>query len=131
MDSKGTSLFGSFSRSQISSAIATGVDYVLLFSLVEIFQLWYVLATALGALAGAVTNFAFNRHWSFRATHRQWHAQAVRYSLVSAGSLILNSGGVWMVTEYSGIHYSFSVIGVSIGVGVLFNFPMHRSYVFK
>ncbi|MDR3606545.1 MAG: GtrA family protein [Oligoflexia bacterium] len=126
-----TTFLGSFSRSQVASAIATGVDYALLFSLVEIAHVWYVLATGLGAFAGALTHFILGRFWSFDATHRHWGPQAYRYALVSAGSLLLNCGGVYLLTGGLGIHYSISVVAMSILVGSAFNFPLHRYYVFR
>lgn len=125
------SFLGSFSRSQISSAIATGVDYALLFFLAEYFHVWYVAATAAGALAGAVTNFLMNRHWSFLAAHHHWSNQAVRYAWVSGASLLLNCIGVYAMTEALHIHYSISVVVISFLVGWAFNFPMHRHYVFR
>lgn len=125
------SLWGSLSRSQVAAAAATGVDFGLLFVLVEAFHFWYVLATALGALAGGVTNFFMNRHWSFLAAHQAASRQMWRYSLVSAASLGLNTLGVYAMTESLHIHYGFSVIAVSTFVGLAFNFPLHRHYVFR
>jgi putative flippase GtrA len=126
-----TTLIGSFSRSQITSLIATGVDFGLLFSLVELAHVWYVLATALGALAGAITHFLLGRFWSFDATHRRWEGQAYRYAWVSGASLLLNSGGVYLFTNDLGIYYGASAVLVSIIVGVAFNFPLHRYWVFR
>ncbi|OFZ04073.1 MAG: hypothetical protein A2070_03905 [Bdellovibrionales bacterium GWC1_52_8] len=120
-----------FSRSQVSSAMATIADWGLLFTLVEVFKVWYVLATALGACVGGLTNFLVNRNWSFEAKHGALHGQALRYVLISAGSMGLNTAGVWLVTDIFGIHYSISVVGVSLIVGFFFNFPMQRYYVFK
>jgi putative flippase GtrA len=125
------SLLGSFSRSQVASAAATFVDFALLFFLAEICHVWYVAATALGALAGAITNFLMNRHWSFLATHHHWSNQAKRYVCVSGISLILNSVGVYVMTETLHVHYSVSVVVISFLVGWAFNFPMHRHYVFR
>ncbi len=125
-----TSFLGSFSRSQVSSFLATCVDFGLLFSLVEIVHVWYVLATASGALAGSITNFILGRLWSFEATHAQWHRQAYRYAWVSGGSLLLNSGGVYLMTGGLGVHYAVSVIVVSLVVGIAFNFPLQRYWVF-
>lgn len=122
---------GSFSRSQVSAALATLVDYALLFSLVEIVHVWYVFAVALGALAGATTSFLLNRHWSFEAADGPWGGQARRYALISGASLILNTGGVWFFTDSLGLRYYESVLLVSISVGFLFNYPMHRFYVFE
>jgi len=120
-----------FSRSQLSSAVATLADWGLLFTLVEVFKVWYVLATALGAIAGGATNFLINRNWSFEAKHGPIHGQAWRYVLISAGSMGLNTFGVWFVTEIIEVHYSISVLSVSLMVGFFFNYPLHRYYVFK
>lgn len=121
----------SFLRSQVSSAIATALDYALVFSLTELFDVWYVFSTGIGAFAGAVAHFVLSRHWSFTALDRRWHGQAFRYFLVSAISLILNCGGVFAVTEFLDVHYAISVIAVSFFVGIFFNFPLHRYYVFN
>lgn len=125
------SFFTSFSRSQVASLLATTLDYGTLFLLVEVFHVWYVIATATGAFLGAVTNFLINRHWSFGASHGKWSRQATRYAVVSSGSLILNTGGVYAVTEHFHLYYSVSVVLVSILVGILFNYPLQRYYVYK
>ncbi len=121
----------SFLRSQIASIAATAVDFGLLILLVERFSVWYVLATSLGALAGAVVNFTINRFWSFQATRRQWEKQAWRYALVSTGSLILNTLGVWGLTEATAWAYSTSKIIVALTVGFAYNFPLFRWWVFR
>ncbi len=125
------SFFQSFNRAQVSSAVATAVDFGLLFLLVEIFHVWYVAATASGAALGALTNFLLNRHWSFAAFHQRWARQALRYSLISGASLLMNTGATYGLTEFGHLHYSISVLGASIAVGIFFNFPLHRYYVFK
>lgn len=125
------SILISFFRSQVSSMIATALDYTLVFSLTELFGIWYVFSTAAGAFGGAVAHFLMSRQWSFTAIDRKWHGQAFRYFLVSATSLVLNCTGVYLVTEYFGLHYAISVVVVSFLVGILFNFPLHRYYVFS
>jgi dolichol-phosphate mannosyltransferase len=129
-------LWRSFRRSQVTSAAATAVDFGLVFGLTELVGFWYVASVAIGAAAGAVTNFALNRRWAFRHTEADFawkHSvrhQAWRYALVSSGSLILNTLGVWALTETTGIPYGFSVVGVSLAVGFFFNFPLQRRFVF-
>lgn len=125
------SFIASFSKSQVSSAVATAADFTVLFSMTEIFHVWYVISVATGALVGAVTNFLVNRHWSFEATDGAIQQQAWKYAIVSALSLLLNTAGVWAMTEYLRIHYSISVVTVSILVGFFFNFPLHRGFVFR
>jgi putative flippase GtrA len=121
----------SFSRAQIASFAATGVDFGFLILLVEKGGAWYVAATAAGAFLGAVTNFTLNRQWSFESTSERIHGQALKYALVSGGSLVLNSGGVWAFTEGTGISYLSSKILTSLLVGLFFNFPLHRYFVFR
>jgi len=124
-------LVTSFGRAQLSSLLATLADYGTLFLCTEVFHVWYVISTAVGALLGAVVNFMINRHWSFRASHGRISHQAFRYTVVSGGSLILNTGGVYLVTEFGRIHYAISVVIVSILVGIFFNYPLHRHYVYR
>jgi putative flippase GtrA len=120
----------SFSRSQVAAFIASMIDYGLVFSLVELGHVWYVIAVAIGAFAGAVSNFLLNRHWSFKAAHRAWEGQAFKYAMVSAGSLALNTGGVYVATDGLGLHYAASVIVVSLLVGFAYNYPLQRYFVF-
>lgn len=121
----------SFSRAQLTSAAASAIDFGLLFFLTEALHVWYVASVALGAFAGAIANFIFNRHWSFDAAHDPWHGQAYRYGLVSVGSLTLNTLGTWAVTERAQIPYGISVIAVSLVVGFAFNYPLQRHWVFR
>jgi len=120
-----------FSKAQLASIAATCVDFGLLVLLVELGGLWYVAATALGAAAGAVTNFSINRYWSFEASASRWEGQALRYALVSGGSLLLNTAGVFALTEGLGTPYQASKVVSALLVGWLFNYPLHRGFVFS
>ncbi len=121
----------SLGRAQVSSVAATAVDFGTLFFATEQLHVWYVFSTGLGALLGAGTNFALNRFWSFEATHVEWGSQARKYAFVSAGSLGLNMLGVYAFTDGGGLKYGLSKVITAILVGLLFNFPLHRRYVFK
>ena len=124
------SFWVSFSRAQAASVAATLVDFGLLVLLVEGTGLWYVAATALGAFAGAITNFTLNRHWSFGAAGDEWGGQALRYALVSGGSLGLNILGVFLLTDGLGSPYAASKAITALLVGWFFNYPLHRGFVF-
>jgi len=121
----------SFSKAQIAALIATAVDFFCLIILVELFSVWYAYATAIAALLGAITHFFLGRHWSFVATSDHWRQQAMRYGWVSLGSLILNTMIVYGITELMGIQYVISKIIASVIIGIAFNYPLHRHYVFK
>jgi putative flippase GtrA len=120
----------SLKRSQIASLTATVIDFSCLIFLVEIGHVWYVGATAAGAFLGAIVNFLLGRHWTFTADDDAVRGQAIRYAAVSAVSLILNSLGVYLLTDYLDIHYTVSRAITAFLVGILFNFPLHRLFVF-
>ena len=120
-----------FSRSQVTAVTASAADFGLIFLLTEVFGCWYVLATALGTILGGITSFLMNRHWGFEASGGQWKGQAFRHAASSAISMLFNSVGVWAVTEYAHVHYSISVFGVAIVIGVFVNFPLQRHWVFQ
>jgi putative flippase GtrA len=123
-------LLVSLRRSQIASLTATLVDFSTLIFLVEVAKVWYVAATAAGAFMGAAVNFALGRYWSFEAGHGRIRGQALRYAVVSAASLFLNSAGVYVLTDYFGLHYALSRAATALLIGILFNFPLHRRFVF-
>ncbi|MDH5256605.1 MAG: GtrA family protein [Gammaproteobacteria bacterium] len=126
-------LFWSFTflKSQISAIVATAVDFFVLFFLVEFIGSWYVLAAAVAAFCGAVTNFLLGRHWTFLAHDDKWHHQAQRYMLVAGGSLGLNTLGIFLLTDGLAIHYMISKVIISFFVAVAFNFPLQKYFVFK
>lgn len=124
-------MWRSFSRSQIAAFIATIIDYGVLTFWVEILHQHYPYGVALGSAFGATVNFSLNRHWSFEASEDIWHKQLRRYVMVAVGSLILNTGGVFLLTEFAGYHYLISQVFISISVGLLYNFPLHRFFVYK
>lgn len=125
------SLLASFTRAQIASIIATGVDFGVLVALVELLGWWPAGAAGLGAFAGAVTNFWMGRQWSFEATDGRAERQAARYALVAAGSLGLNVGGVYVLNDLLGMQYAVAKAVTALGIGFFFNFPLHRAYVFR
>jgi putative flippase GtrA len=120
----------SLRRSQIASLSATAVDFGSLIFLVEVCGVWYVAATAMGAGLGAIVNFLLGRHWSFTADEQKVSGQALRYAAVAALSLVLNSLAVYLLTAYGDIYYALSRVIAAVLIGLLFNFPLHRRFVF-
>jgi putative flippase GtrA len=120
-----------FFRAQLSSIAASVVDFGVLIFCVEVLHVWYVAATALGAFCGAVTNFLLGRYWSFEAAEKPLRSQVWRYALVALGSLLLNSAGVYLITEKLHLVYWLSKVITALLVGICFNFTLQRSFVFR
>jgi len=86
-------------------------------------------ATAGGCLVGALVNFGFNRTVTFRSSGAPL-AQAGRYAIVSLTSLGLNAGGVSVLLFHPAIPYALAWWTVRLAVFLLWNFPLHSTYVF-
>ena len=119
-----------FSRAQISAFAATIADFGTLTLFVEVLHGFYPYGVALGAFMGAITNFIINRHWAFEAHEKPLPGQILRYAMVSSGSLLLNTFGVYLVTERFGLYYLASKVIIAFSVGIFFNYPLQRHFVY-
>ncbi len=119
-----------FIRANASSAAATAVDWALVTTVV-----WagahYLVAAAAGAAAGAATDFSLKRWWAFdRDAKGTVAVEGLRYLLVSGASLGANLAISWVLVDGAGAPPVPGVIGASIVVGFLWNYPMQRWFVF-
>jgi putative flippase GtrA len=121
----------SLARHQAGAFVATVVDFGTMTLLVELAGASPVLATAIGAACGAVTNFTMSRGWIFPRHAGTTSSQAGRYAAVSAGSLALNTAGMALVHGVLGVPYLFARAMIAVLVSVGYNFPLHRAFVFR
>lgn len=128
---KWKTFFLSFLKYQIAAIIATSVDFGLFFILKDIFNVYYVVATAIGAFCGAVANFIICRNWAFVAKETKITYQIGKYIIVSAGSLLLNTLLVFILTELFQLHENYSRIITAIFVAITYNFILQKHFVFK
>ena len=117
-------------KAQAASLAGTGVDFLVTIVCVEVLHSWYLLATVLGNGAGGLANFYLGRHFVFRAARQSSRAQGVRYAAVWLGSMLLNAAGVYLFTHVLRFNYLHSKTIVSLVVGLGFNYPLQRYFVF-
>lgn len=122
---------GTLVKHQISSLVATVVDFGTMTALVELGLAEPVRATVLGAALGAIANFFLGRQWTFGATREHPAGQALRYALVSAASALLNAAGEWVVHDVVGAQYLLSRALVAVLVSLAWNYPLQRRFVFR
>jgi putative flippase GtrA len=119
-------------RHQVAAAAATAVDFGGMIALVEGFHFDPGVATLLSAAAGAVTNFLLARTWAFRQLHTGTaSSQALRYALISAGGALLNATLLHLVLRFVDVPYPLVRAVVAVGVGLTYNYPLHRRVVFR
>ncbi len=116
-------------RHHTGSLMATGVDFLVMITTVELLGLGPVAGTAAGALCGAFTSFLLGRNWVFRRADSSAGGQMVRYALVAGTSLGLNALGEYL-TVRAGLGYVRARVIVAVVVSNLWNYPMHKFFVF-
>ncbi len=127
-----------FCKAQVSSGISTFVDFVLTALLFQFFGVYYVFSTFAGSVAGGIVNCVINHKWTFRGNNRDARNVAVRYLIVWAGSIALNTFGtavgVRLVSEWetAGLDTLMIVKAVvAVIVAVFWNFLMQKYYVYR
>jgi putative flippase GtrA len=134
-----------FLRAQLSSQLASITDFIVTIALVNIFQLFYVYATFIGSVCGGITNCVVNYRWTFKTMNVKKRYIAIRYLIVWGGSILLNTSGTYLMTELlkkipwlmeiSDLFFDniFIVpkIVVSLLVGFVWNYNMHRLFVYR
>ncbi|HSY61374.1 MAG TPA: GtrA family protein [Cytophaga sp.] len=119
-------------RLQVTSILATLVDFLITVIFAEVIGLYYIAATISGSVSGGVVNFLLNRKWVFNISgSNRLMNQIMRYVLIWIGSILLNASGVFLVTEYVHVNYILSKILVSLIVGISFNQYLQKQFVFK
>ena len=121
-----------FSKAQLSALVATVIDFGMTVILAELVGVWYVWATAIGAISGGGVNCSVNFLWVFDNTDElRKRYMVLRYFFVWIGSIALNIVGTYILTEWSGQYFVLMKIVVAVCVGVLWNYQLQRRFVYK
>lgn len=137
--------FFMFIRAQFSSQIASLTDFAVTIILASFCNVYYVLATLIGAVCGGVINCSINYKWTFKAKGCRKQHVIIKYVIVWVCSIGLNTSGTYFLTElmkrstwiesflgsfYDDI-YIISKIVVSLIVGFVWNYNMQRLFVYR
>jgi putative flippase GtrA len=119
-----------FVASQASASVASALDVLVMEGLIFLGTPygWAILA---GHVAGGVSDFTAKRHLIFRTGNERLLRQAGRYFLAWGTSLLLNLGLARLLVEGVGLGAGVGVLVAAVAVGLAWNYPMHRLYVFR
>ncbi|MCR4809655.1 MAG: GtrA family protein [Prevotella sp.] len=120
-----------FCKAQLSAQVATLVDFSVSFILAAGMGVWYVTASFLGALSGGIVNCAVNYRWVFRAGMLKKRYVVLKYFVVWTGSILLNTLGTHLLTEWTGQYFIFPKMVVAVSIALLWNYPMQRVFVYR
>jgi putative flippase GtrA len=120
-----------FIRAQIVSLCATSIDFTVSLFLNHFLAIYYVTATSLGSVFGAITSFTLGRNWAFLNRHGHIRKQVFKFITINIFSIFANTTGVFFFKETFDISFFASRLIVAVLIGVCFNFSMNRYFVFR
>lgn len=136
--------FFTFVRSIASSQAASWIDMGVRFFFFAVVGLLPFVATAIGCVAGGIVNCIINYRFTFHASACSVKAVAIKYALVWAGSLLLNSVGTqllynllqhWTWLETIGFrpdgYFVTATLITSLIVSWAWNFMLQRYFVYR
>jgi putative flippase GtrA len=119
-----------FIKAQSASFFASAFDLLCTMICVQFLGVWYLSGSIFGTIAGGCLNFILGHNWVFKPGSRNIRSQFIRYLLVWTGNLLLIAGGVSILTHLAGFNYIYAKILVSLSIGLIYNYIMHKRYVF-
>lgn len=118
-----------FIRYIIAGGIAAGVHFLVLIFLVELFNSYPPVASAIGFIIACMVNYTLQYHWTFK-TQGSHKVMMTRYTLVTSLTFCVNLGIFWMLYELIGLQYIVSQF-ISTGVVTIINYLINKHYTFN
>jgi dolichol-phosphate mannosyltransferase len=98
--------------------------------LVHAVDVQYVVAAVISNFVALTSNFFFNRHWTFEATHGRRVLQAPRFAAVSIAGFIVNLLVLRLAVEVIGIA-KLPAEGIASAIAAPVNFLGSRQWAFR
>lgn len=118
-------------RYQFSALLASIVDLLVMIFLVEIPRFSPGNANILGNVSGGIINFFLNKGWTFSAGAGNLGIQAMRYIAVWIGYIGIGYATIVIGTEWLHMNYLLVKIASSVALGILYNFMLHKHFVYR
>ena len=119
-----------FAKAQLSTGAATLAEWALVWVLAAS-GVYYVTAAIAGALCGGLLDFSIKKWWVFGTARRFAAGEAFRYAMVSGLSALLFGAAVYAFVDGMRLRMPLAVVAASIVVGIVWNYPLQRFFVFS
>jgi putative flippase GtrA len=117
-----------FLRYAGAGAIGTALHWAVLVALVQLASVGAVVASTVGAIAGALVNYGLNHQFTFASTKSHSHALP-RFAIVALGGIALNTVVVAGMLAYVTSHYLVAQVAAT-GAVLVAGFLVNRSWTF-
>lgn len=123
--------FQEFIRYFIAGGIAFVADFCVLMFLYKVFNVHYLIASAIGLLIGFVTVYLLSIKWVFKKRAvKNKKIEVVIFLLIGGVGFILNELIMWVSVEYLALVVSLSKI-IATGVVFIWNFTARKYILFR
>lgn len=109
--------------------VATAIQYGILILLVETGLAIAVVASTIGYIISGVLNYTLNYYYTFQSEAKH-HSAVVKFIVVAAVGLGINSALVFLLTEVVSLYYLVAQIIATVAV-LLWNFTAHLFWTYK
>lgn len=116
----------------VVGGLGTLLNLFILFTSVEFFDLWYILAAAIAFIIVVTFNFTLNKYWTFKDTKKKKNIvveQYLKYIAIGGIGMGINILVLFILVEFLDLWYIFAEI-LAIIVATLWNFEGSRYIVF-
>ncbi len=117
-----------FLRYAAAGAAGTAAHYLVLVVLVQAAAVGAVVASTLGAIAGALVNYRLNHRYTFDSDKPHAHALP-RFALVALAGIAVNATVLALMLAYVTSHYLLAQL-VATAVVLLAGFAINRAWTF-
>ena len=118
-----------FLKYVIVGLLGTGLDFLILFLLVEYLHLFYLLAALISILIVFWISFSLNKYWTFRKKEGNYFRQMLKYLLAHSVGVGINLAILTILVEIFGFWYIFAKV-IATTVVLAWNFLVTKKWVF-
>ena len=120
-----------FFKAQLSAFVGGLSDFGIYTFCYKVLSFSPAFSNVISGSLGAIVNFVINRYWSFNNTAAPLASSFGKFVVVVAGSILLKSGGIYLLDDIWHLHPLVSKVIVEIIVSLGFNYTLQRFWVFK
>ncbi|MDG1436751.1 MAG: GtrA family protein [Rickettsiaceae bacterium] len=119
-----------FYRFIVVGVWSTIINYGIFIALLELMDINYLLASAMGFISGVFAGYGFNRKWTFKVEAKKGNAEIIKYYIVYSASLVLSLAFLHGVVDVLGLDPKIANI-LAVGLTTCTNFIGIKIMVFK
>jgi putative flippase GtrA len=122
-------VFTQLARYTVAGIFGTTAHYLVLIYLVEQEIAGVIVASSLGAILGAFTNYVINYYYTFKSDRNHYTA-IFQFYIVAGTGFLLNAVLMWLLVNTLHIYYLAAQI-LTTGVVLIWGFVLNRKWTFR